>query len=205
MSVLNLSPTRVNLKTLKNRLVTAKRGHKMLKDKTDSLIRIFSNLIKKNYKLRLEVDNSFLELKRDYSLFSSFSSFDKLQGYFLLNVSPLVIDFENKSYAGVKTPQIKSYLKENILPYSYIDSNSLLDSLVSKTQNLMPKILELASLEKTCEILGKQIEENKRRVNALENVLIPNYIDTIKYISLKLEENERASRIRLIKFKDFMK
>ncbi len=205
MSRLNVNPTRMQLKTLKGRLNIAVRGHKLLKDKTDEMIRRFSSLVKQNYSLRSQVEEEVRLLLKQFCMAKAFNSTKQISSLFAFPNSTITTMFNTNSIMNVGVPSISVILNEvKNLPYSYIDSNPELDILVQKTQNIMPKLMELASLEKTCQILASEIDRTKRRVNALEFVMIPQLTETIKYIAMKIEENDRASRIRLIKVKSMI-
>ena len=205
MARMNVNPTRMQLKTIKGRLNIAVRGHKLLKDKTDEMVRRFSSLVKQNYALRTQVEDEVRELLKQFCLAKSFSSSKQISSLFAYPNSTLTAMFGEDSIMNVSVPDITLISSEaKNLPYSYIDSNPELDILVQKTQNIMPKLMELATLEKTCQILASEIDRTKRRVNALEFVMIPQLTETIKYIAMKIEENDRASRIRLIKVKSMI-
>ena len=223
MARLNVNPTRIQLKTLKQRLIVAKKGHKMLKDKSDELIRRYSNLIKKNYELRKNIQQKLIELFKEYSLAKCYMSNNQVMQTFLLPNKILEINFDTSSILNIPVPNIQIFdsrvkfyendsndsqiMNENNqfeLPYSFIETNALLDNLVRKTAYFMPELSRLAQLEKSCQILSCEIEKTKRRVNALEFVLIPDYEETIKYIAMKIEENDRTSKIRMIKVKSMI-
>lgn len=205
MARLNVNPTRMQLKALKTRRTIAVRGHKLLKDKTDEMIRRFSALVRKNYELRQEVENEVKELLKQFCLAKSFASSQEILSLFAFPNSSFTASFSKSSIMNVSVPEVSLFENDTkTLPYSFVDSNPELDILVSKTQNIMPKLMELATLEKTCQILSNEIDRTKRRVNALEFVMIPQLNETIKYIAMKIEENDRASRIRLIKVKSMI-
>ncbi len=206
MARMNVNPTRMQLKTLKGRLSIAVRGHKLLKDKSDEMIRRFSTLVKQNYALRQQVEGEVRELLKQFCLAKSFSSSKQISSLFAFPNSSFTALYNQNSIMNVNVPNITVLPQEvKTLPYSYVDTNPELDILVQKTQNIVPKLMELATLEKTCQILASEIDRTKRRVNALEFVMIPQLQETIKYIAMKIEENDRASRIRLIKVKSIIK
>jgi V/A-type H+-transporting ATPase subunit D len=202
MARLNVNPTRIQLKTLKGRLSTATRGHKLLKDKLDEMIRNYSILIKENYKLRLEYEEDIRQLLKNFCLSKCYMSKNDVN--FLFAVPSMSIEpvFGSRSIMNVIVPEIGLNEAGSVeLPYSFIDTNPLFDSLVKQTKEVMPKLLRLSSIEKTCQILATQIEYTKRQVNSLENLTIPQLEETIKYITMKIDENERSSRIRQMKVK----
>lgn len=202
MARLNVNPTRIQLKTLKSRLSTATRGHKLLKDKLDEMIRNYSILIRQNYALRLEYENEIRNLLKDFCLAKCYMSKGETLSMLSSSTNSLNLKFDSRSIMNVLVPQIEVTGSENVsLPYSLVGSNPLFDELIKKTSDLMPKLVQLSSIEKTCQILSSQIEYTKRQVNSLENLTIPQLEETIKYITMKIEENERSSRIRQLKVK----
>ena len=203
---LNVNPTRIQLKTLKARLSTATRGHKLLKDKLDEMIRNYTILIKENYALRIEYEKDIKLLLKNFCLAKCYMSSEEIVSF--LSVLNMKIEpvFNSKSIMNVLVPEIEVRNSNEIkLPYSFIDSNIEIDDLIKQTKELMPKILKLSSVEKTCQILSAQIEQTKRQVNSLENLTIPQLEETIKYITMKIDENERSSRIRQMKVKSITK
>ncbi len=202
MARLNVNPTRMQLKTLKSRLKIAQRGHKLLKDKTDEMVRRFSSLVKENYSLRKSIEEEIRNVLKQFCISKAYMSSKEVMSLFAFPCQAFTTIYGEKSIMNVATPDITlSDNGERNLPYSYLKTNAELDILVKNLKETMPKIMKLASLEKTCQVLAGEIERAKRRVNALEFVMIPQLIETIKYISMKIEENDRASRIRLIKVK----
>ena len=207
MARLNVNPTRMQLKTLKNRLNVATKGHKLLKDKCDEMIRRYSVMVKQNYSLRVEVENKLKELLSSFCLAKGYMSNTETISTYLMNSNSLFnFNFDEKSIMNISSPIIDLTKKETSfdLPYSYINTSAELDILGEKCANIVPDLISLATVEKTCQILSVEIEHTKRRVNALEFVMIPQLTETIKYISMKIEENDRASRIRLIKVKSML-
>lgn len=205
MARLNVNPTRMQLKTLKGRLKIAVRGHKLLKDKTDEMIRRFSVLVKQNYALRVETEDEIRNLLQQFCISKAYLSSHEVLSMFAFPVSSFMAHFGEKSVMNVPTPEIElTEISSTELPYSFVNSSAEMDILVQKIKDIMPKIIKLASIEKTCQVLAGEIERTKRRVNALEFVMIPQLNETIKYIAMKIEENDRASRIRLIKVKSMI-
>ena len=204
---MNVNPTRMQLKTLKNRLAVATKGHKLLKDKCDEMVRRYSVLVKQNYSLRKSIEIKIRELLVSFCLAKGYMSSSEVISTFLMNSTSLFnYNFEEKSIMNVPSPVVEVEKKEGdfSLPYSYIGTSAELDFLGEKCANIVPDLIKLSTIEKTCQILSREIEHTKRRVNALEFVMIPNLTETIKYIAMKIEENDRASRIRLIKVKSML-
>lgn len=206
MARLNVNPTRMELKKLKNRLATAKRGHKLLKDKTDEMVRRFSVIIKENYALRQEVEQDISGVLSQFSIARSLMSRAKIELAFSMPSVSVELDCKENNIMSVKVPSVT--LKENhtdsVYPYSFAEITSEADYSVELIGKSLAKLLKLAEIEKSVSMLAEEIEKGKRRVNALEFVMIPDLEETIDYISMKLEENDRSSRTRLMKVKSMI-
>ena len=200
MSRLNVNPTRMELRRLKDRLKTAERGHKLLKDKSDEMIRQFLTLVKENKRLREEVESEIADALRAFSL-SAGSPLEVVQAIALPTLTAK-ITVGTKNVMGVDVPFMQTARVGDIeLPYALGAAPAELDDAVLKLTKLADKLLHLAEVEKTCNMLADEIESNRRRVNALEYVMIPQLQETIKYILMKLDENERSAVVRLMKVK----
>lgn len=206
MARINVNPTRMELKKLKARLKTAKRGHKLLKDKTDEMIRRFSVIIKQTKLLRDEVEGDVVGVLKQFSLARGLMSVQDINLAFSMPSVSVELECQVKNIMNVEVPKLN--LTENRstskYPYSFIDVTSEADYSVELAGKVLTKLVRLAELEKTTAMMADEIEKGKRRVNALEYVMIPNIEETIKYITMKLEENERASLTRLMKVKDMI-
>lgn len=203
MSRLNVNPTRMELKKLKARLNTAVRGHKLLKDKSDEMVRRFSAIIRENKRLRDEVEEELSETLRQFSIARSVTPAYRAETAFSMPSVAVKAECGVLSIMGVEVPDIKllNEKRSDGLPYAYSEITSEADYSVERASRLLPKMLELAATEKSVRLLAEEIERNKRRVNALEYVMIPQLEETIKYIKSKLDENERAAVIRMMKVK----
>lgn len=210
MARLNVNPTRMELKKLKARLQTATRGHKLLKDKSDEMIRRFSALIKENKRLRDEVEAELADCLKEFSLARSVSSVPALEKAFSMPSVSVKAEFKTANVMSVEVPEIvllpagKAASSEDAVPYSYAELTSEADYSVRKIGQVLEKLFRLAETEKTVAMLSAEIERNKRRVNALEYVMIPQLEETIAYIRGKLDENERAATTRLMKVKSML-
>ena len=206
MARMNVNPTRIQLKNLKSRLVVAKRGHKMLKDKCDELIKKYTSLVKQNYSLRKKVEGELKIVFSNFCFAKSYLSNVEIMRHFMLPVKNVSAEFSTNSMMNIPVPSISVAERDvSCLPYSTIDSNPMFDKPTEMLFEIMPEILQLAEIEKTCQILSFEIEHTKRRVNALEFVMIPQLEETIRYISMKIDEQERTSKIRLLKVKSMIK
>ncbi len=203
MARLNVNPTRMELKKLKARLATATRGHKLLKDKSDEMVRRFSLIIRENKRLRDEVEKELSETLRQFSVARSVTPAYRAETAFAMPSVAVRAECQTESVMGVEIPDVKlvNEKRSDGLPYAFPEITGEADFSVARASALLPKMVELAKTEKTVRMLAAEIERNKRRVNALEYVMIPQLEETIKYIKSKLDENERAAVIRLMKVK----
>ncbi len=206
---LNVNPNRMELSKLKTRLTTAKRGHKLLKDKQDELMRRFIELVKRNNELRKNVEEELLSAYKDFVLASAIISPDMLEEAVMFPRERVSLEVTTRNVMSVTVPQMKfSRLLEGqdgtIFPYGYFGTSDELDRALVRLFDILPKLLELGEVEKTCNLMTDEIEKTRRRVNALEYSTIPQLQETIKYIKMKLDENERGSLTRLMKVKSMM-
>ncbi len=208
MARLNVNPTRMELSNLKKKLSVAIKGHKLLKDKRDELMRQFIDLVRENKKLRLEVENKIKAANVHMAIARSVMSDEALNVALMLPMQKMSLKIENKNVMSVLIPEFKVKYKtsdtNDIYSYGYSFTSSDLDDAVSSLSDIMPKMLKLAEVEKSCQLMASEIEKTRRRVNALEHVMIPQYIETINYIKMKLDEDERSTTTKLMKVKDMM-
>ena len=207
MAKLKVNPTRMALSELKLRLVTAKRGHKLLKDKQDELMRQFINLIKENKKLRMEVEKELSESFKSFLLASATMSPLFLESAVSFPKEKLSVEIKSKNIMSVNVPEMKFVKEEmegSIFPYGFVQTSAELDDTVIKLQKVLDNLLSLAEIEKSCQLMSDEIEKTRRRVNALEYSTIPNLEETVKDIRMKLDENERATITRLMKVKQML-
>ena len=207
MAKLKVNPTRMALSELKLRLVTAKRGHKLLKDKQDELMRQFINLIKENKKLRVEVEKELSESFKSFLLASATMSPLFLESAVSFPKEKLSVEIKSKNIMSVNVPEMKFVKEEmegSIFPYGFVQTSAELDDTVIKLQKVLDNLLSLAEIEKSCQLMADEIEKTRRRVNALEYSPIPNLEETVKDIRMKLDENERATITRLMKVKQML-
>ena len=203
MARINVNPTRMELNKLKTRLKTATRGHKLLKDKTDEMIRRFSVIIRENKRLREDVENEIKTALSQFSVARSLMSEPEVKLAFSMPSVSVDLSCETENIMSVTVPKLS--LSENRtgekFPYAFTEITSEADKSVELMGKTLVKLVKLAEVEKTAAMLADEIEKSKRRVNALEYIMIPDIEETIKYISMKLEENDRSSRTRLMKVK----
>lgn len=203
MARLNVNPTRMELKKLKARLSTAVRGHKLLKDKSDEMVRRFTVIIRVDKRLRDEVEKELSLTLKQFSVARSVTPAFEAEAAFSMPSVAVKVNCGTESIMGVEVPKVDLVKEKRAdgLPYAYAEITSEADYSVGMVSALLPKMVRLAETEKAVRMLADEIERNKRRVNALEYVMIPQLEETIKYIKDKLDENERAAVVRLMKVK----
>lgn len=203
-----ITPTRMVLNQLKGRLKTAARGHKLLKDKRDELMRQFLDLVRQTRDLRDKVERELENCNAHFVNASAVMSKQALDGALLSPKQQVNLEIGSKNVMSVEIPQFESENrtadKGDIFPYGFAFTSFELDDAVMSLEKVLPDLILLAQYEKSCELMSAEIEKTRRRVNSLEHVMIPRYQETIKYISMKLEENDRSSRTRLMKVKDML-
>ncbi len=207
MAGTRVNPTRMELTKQKKKLLSATRGHKLLKDKRDELVRQFMDLIKENMDLRLKVEKGLKAANMEFAIARAGMSEQVLNTALMANGKTLEIKQQFKNVMSVEIPefQTKNDINGNdIYSYGYAFTAGDLDDAVYSLSSVFEDMLKLAQVEKSCQLMASEIEKTRRRVNALEHVIIPEALDNIKYITMKLDENERSTQIRLMKVKDMM-
>lgn len=203
--LLDVNPTRMELLGLKRKRVLAKRGHKLLKDKQDELMKQLLELVDTVRDLRKKVDKQLSIATGRYLFAKAGMDNEVLQNATLIPGLKVELDIKEKSTMGVKTPIFSMKTEGNIQNYGYAHTSGELDSSLLALQEVVEELIKLAELEKKLQLLAEEIEKTRRRVNALEYILIPNLEETIKYITMKLSEMERANLTRLMKVKDIVR
>lgn len=211
MAVLNVNLTRIESINMKKSLKTAQRGHKLLKDKLDELVKKLLELVKENQKLRKKTDEMLKNAYQNFMLAKAVIGEQYIEEALVIPNQSVSVDISETSIMSVKIPQFNFKKTSNVsdeeeskVLYGFAYTTSDLDKAIEKFSEVSESLLELAQNEKAIELISAEIEKTRRRVNAIENVTIPNYIDTIKYIGLKLSEDERASTARLMKIKEML-
>ena len=222
MAAIQIVHTRMELTRLKKKLLTAVRSHKLLKDKRDELMRRFLELAKENMRLRLEVEEGIRKSHEGFVMAKASMSAEMLHTALMTPGQELALEVRKENVMSVEFPAIS---RENgrgettdripadsrsaagavdIYPYGFAFTSADLDEAVRKLSGILPDMLKLAETEKACQRLAAEIERTRRRVNALEHVVIPETREGIRYITMKLDENERSAQVRLLKVKDKM-
>jgi V/A-type H+/Na+-transporting ATPase subunit D len=209
MAKLNVNPTRMELSKLKKTLATSTRSHKLLKDKQDELMRQFIILVKDNNKLRKEVEEKLQSSLKDFVMARAVMSSEFLEEAIVYPKEHISVEVTEKNIMSVSVPvmNFKRQLEGDegsIYPYGFANTSSELDDTLFKLYGILPQLLRLAEVEKACQLMADEIEKTRRRVNALEYRTIPDLEETIKYIRMRLDENERASITRLMKVKSMI-
>ena len=209
MARLNVTPTRMNLQNLRRRLATSTRGHKLLKDKQDELMRQFIEKIKENKTLREKVEAKLQESFNDFFMAAATMSPEALEEAVALPTQSTLVDIDVKNVMSVMRPRMTFHTEKlsetgSMYPYGYAFTTADLDEAIVKLQETMDDLLELAEMEKSTQLMADEIEKTRRRVNALEYKTIPDLEETIKYIRQKLDEDDRATITRLMKVKDII-
>ncbi len=203
-----ITPTRMVLNQQKARLKTATRGHKLLKDKRDELMRQFMDIVRRNRELRVKVEEGLTEAFASLAVASAVMSPEMLEQAILYPRQSVELFTSYKNIMSVNVPvydfKTKTAEAGDIFPYGFAQTSGELDDALEALSAVFEDMLELAQVEKTMQLMAQEIERTRRRVNALEYVMIPDCQENIKYISMKLEENDRSSKVRLMKVKDMV-
>ena len=208
MAELRVNPTRMEMKRIQTRYQTARKGHKLLKDKRDELMKQFLDVVREDKELRERVEASLAEFYRSFTVASAVSSPKMLEEALICpkKECDLAVDYKNIMSVTVPIFRMRVTAAGNSDSYNYgmAFTSGELDSSLRELSGIMEDLLRMAELEKTAQLLAEEIERTRRRVNALEYILMPQYLATIKSIKMKLDENERGNTTRLMKVKDMM-
>lgn len=208
MASVNVIPTRMELRKLKKKLVTAIRGHKLLKDKRDELMRQFLELARENMQLRLKVEEGIKNANKNFVIARAAMTSEEMKTALMIPKQEINLEVTKKNVMSVDIPVFKTKTrtqdKNDIYCYGFAFTSGDLDDAVHSLSGVLDDMLKLAEVEKACQLMAAEIEKTRRRVNALEHVIIPQTKESIKYITMKLDENERSSQVRLMKVKDMM-
>ena len=203
-----INPTRQELNRLKNRLRTSIRGHKLLKDKRDELMKQFMDVVRENRALRKRVEEGLMRAHGAFTVAAALMSPEMLEQSLLYPKQSVELDMTFQNIMSVDVPQYQfrtsSQDPGEVYPYGFAQTSGELDDAVDALSQVLSDMLRLAEVEKTSQLLAEEIEKTRRRVNALEYVKIPEMQANIKYITMKLDENERSNTIRLMKVKDLI-
>ena len=202
-----VNPTRMELTRLKGQLKTAQRGHKLLKDKRDELMKRFMDVVRENRALRARVEEGLMRAHGSFTVAAALMSPEMLEQSLLYPKQSVELDMTCENVMSVDVPRYQFRTtggEGEVYPYAFAQTSGELDDAVDAMSRVFQDMLKLAEVEKTSQLLAEEIEKTRRRVNALEYVKIPRMQADIKYITMKLDENERANTIRLMKVKDMI-
>ena len=208
MAGTQVNPTRMELTRLKKKLVTAVRGHKLLKDKRDELMRQFLDKVRENKALREEVETALVSANQNFMLARAGMPDEMLNTALLAPKQELTISAGTQNVMSVEIPDFdfktRTPDQNDMYSYGFAFTTGDLDDAILSLSEVFPKMLKLAEVEKSCQLMAAEIEKTRRRVNALEHGMIPELQTNSKHSTMKLDENERSTQIRLMKVKDMM-
>lgn len=208
MAQIRVNPTRMELKKLKNRLAVARRGHKLLKDKRDELMKQFLDVVKETKEVREKVEAALEKSNKSFALASAVTSPKVMTEALMLPKKEVSLDISEKNVMSVIVPvftyDLKGAHQSDGYNFGLAFTSGEIDMAVMELSEILPNMIKLAELEKSSQLIAEEIEKTRRRVNALEHVMIPQIEETIKSITMKLDENERGNLTRLMKVKDMM-
>ena len=208
MATAQVNPTRMELTRLKKKLATAVRGHKLLKDKRDELMRQFLDMVRENMAVRQKVEAGIHAANVNFVIAKAGMSNEILQEALMAPKQEVTLEQKTRNVMSVDIPVYETRTRtadpNDFYSYGLAYTSADMDSAVNSLGSILPDMLKLAELEKSCQLMASEIEKTRRRVNALEHVIIPDTRESIKYITMKLDENERSTQIRLMKIKDMM-
>ena len=208
MARTQVNPTRMELTKQKRKLTTALRGHKLLKDKRDELMRQFLDLVRENKVLREKVEEGIKSSNKNFVLARAGMEDEGMNVALMSPRQEVYLEADVKNVMSVEIPTFEYKTRtpdaNDIYSYGYAFTSGDLDGAVKSLADILPDMLRLAEVEKSCQLMAAEIEKTRRRVNALEHVMIPETREIIKFIKMKLDENERSTQIRLMKVKDMM-
>ena len=201
-----VNPTRMELTRLKGRLKTARRGHKLLKDKRDELMKQFMETVRENRALRQRVEDGLMQAHASFTVAAALMTPEMLGQSLLIPSRSVELDMSFENVMSVEIPRYHFTEKQggSAYPYGYAQTSGELDDAVSALSGVFQDMLRLAEIEKATQLLAEEIEKTRRRVNALEYVMIPETEQNIRYITMKLDENERGNTTRLMKVKEMV-
>ena len=208
MANITVNPTRMELTRLKKKLKTSQRGHKLLKDKRDELMKQFLDTVREVKSLRAEVEEELMTVHASFTVASALMSAQAMEQALLYPKQSVELTMQYKNIMSVNVPvydfKTRTGSDSDIYPYGFAATSGELDTAVDALGKVFRKMLKLAEIEKSAQLMAEEIEKTRRRVNALEYVMIPNTQETIRYITMKLDENDRATTTRLMKVKDML-
>jgi V/A-type H+/Na+-transporting ATPase subunit D len=205
MALINVNPTRMEMHRLKRRLSLSERGHKLLKDKRDELMRQMLSIVDEVKELRIKIEKDFQSILQSFVMAKAEKDPYGTENSLAMPSKKIQVSISKKNLMSVLVPSYSKEVEGDIIPYGFLNSTGELDMALLRFEEFIESLLNLAEKEKTVHLLADEIEETRRRVNALEYKLIPNLKETIRYITMKLAETERSNITRLMKVKDIVR
>jgi len=203
--LLNVNATRMELLRLRKRLSLARRGHKLLKDKRDELMRQLLEVIDRVKELRFSIEKEFQSILERFVLAKAAMGPYQVEQELLLPVKKISVSISERNIIGVHVPVYAKEVSGDIIPYGYMNTSGEMDIALNDFDKFIDNLLDLAEKEKAVQLMATEIEETRRRVNVLEYKLIPSIIETIRFITMKLDETERSNVVRLMKVIDIVR
>jgi len=203
--LLNVNATRMELLRLRKRLILARRGHKLLKDKRDELMRQLLEVIDRVKELRFSIEKEFQSILERFVLAKAAIGPYQVEQELLLPAKKISVSISKRNIIGVHVPVYAKEVSGDIIPYGYMNTSGEMDIALNDFDKLIENLLDLAEKEKAVQLMAAEIEETRRRVNVLEYKLIPGIIETIRFITMKLDETERSNTVRLLKVIDIVR
>ena len=203
-----VNPTRMELTRLKGKLKTAQRGHKLLKDKRDELMKQFLDTVRELRSLRSQVEEELMRVHSSFTVASALMSAQAMEQALMYPKQSVELTMTFKNVMSVNVPEYHYQTRTDdtgdIFPYGFAATSGELDGAVAALGEVFQRMLKLAETEKAAHLMAEEIEKTRRRVNALEYVVIPETQENIRYITMKLDENDRSTTTRLMKVKDML-
>ncbi|MDD3818980.1 MAG: V-type ATP synthase subunit D [Actinomycetota bacterium] len=203
--LLDVNPTRMELTRLRKRLTLARRGHKLLKDKRDELMRQWLGIIEEVRELRFSIEKEFQSIVERFMLARASAGSHQTEQELLMSSKNVSVSVRKRNIMSVYVPEYTMEISGDIIPYGYVNTSGEMDIALKSFEKFLGNLLRLAEREKMLQLLAMEIEETRRRVNALEYKLIPDIVETIKFITMKLDENERSNMVRLMRVKEIIR
>ena len=204
MARVNVNPNRMELSRLKKRLAVAIRGHKLLKDKQDALIKAFLEKARAVKAAREKVESELVSCYQSFLMARAQTLPAMLGQALMISGSTCTLDVKTRNVMSVIVPEYEVHQEGSTFNYGMATTPASLDVALEDFSRVIPSLLQLAADEKAVALMSTEIERTRRRVNALEHVMIPNYTETIKYISMKLDEQARSTTSQLMKVKEIV-
>ena len=202
MAQLQVKPTRMELTNLKKKRKVAARGHKLMKDKRDEMVRRFIAYARRNKELR---EQKLSAAMGQFVLARAEMSGEAIEEALAYPARPATVSVDTQHVLSLKMPKLSLETSDTFdYPYGFMNTSAELDSAVAAFAEVLPMLIELAEVEKICNSLADEIEKTRRRVNALEYVMIPQFDEAIREIKMKLDENDRGNTTRLMKTKEML-